>query len=139
MGKYKRKKKPDGTARGVEGSAAETGNSAQNVVTTGQSVTIEFEVEDVPLGVMAAMIGWTEEDLAGRVKDNARARALLSGNHLAEEVMRASEDWLVIVYLHWSVCVMCGQLHHSYMMHILDDDGKVVCISPMEYERMKHE
>jgi len=35
--------------------------------------------------------------------------------------------------------VMCGKLHHSLMMHILDEEGKVVAISPTAYERKKHE
>ena len=133
----KRRKQRGGTAGGVGASEAGTGISAQVVEITGPSGTT-FGLGRW-IGGDEELRGWTEDDLRGKVKDNSRARALLSGNHLAEGITRASEDWMWVVYLHWSTCVMCGKLHHSLMMHILDEEGKVVAISPTAYERKKHE
>jgi hypothetical protein len=129
MGKYKRNKKRAGTARDAGGLGEETGSSAQSAEIIGR-----WE------GNEGVERGWTGEDLKGRVRDNPKAQALLSGNYLAKEVVKESDRWPAdVVYLHWTTCRMCGKLHHSLMMHILDDDDKVVGISPTEYERMRFE
>jgi hypothetical protein len=44
-----------------------------------------------------------------------------------------------VVELHWGVCTMCGTLHHSLMVHIMDAEGILEAISPTEYERMRFE
>lgn len=102
----------------------ETGSSAQNVVAIAQSAKTE---------------GWTEVDLKG-LRGGPRGTALLSGNKLTQEMVKVGEvEGVEVVDLHWSVCRMCGKLHHSLMMHILDEDGKVIAISATGYERLRYE
>lgn len=74
--------------------------------------------------------GWV---VVGQVTE-AQEQAMMSGNELSDGVVQCSE-WLVVVYLHWDQCWLCGQLHHSYMQHEYSLDGKrILPVSPQPAE-----